>query len=55
MACGCRGSQSDPNIEYVATNRQTKDSKAFDTKPDARAYAVAQGGGYTVIARRKAK
>lgn len=55
MPCGCKGSKPDPNIEYVAINRRTKQEEAFPTKPKATAYAVSQGGGYTVIARRKAK
>lgn len=53
MGCGCGGAKKNPNVEYVATDRTTGESKVFQTRPEARAYAAAVQGGATVVARQK--
>ena len=52
MGCACGGSRT-RDLEYVATDRVTKDSKVFEDKPSARAWAASRQGGATVVARKK--
>lgn len=52
MGCACGGSKS-ANLEYVVTVRGESGEKVFADKTAARAHAVAQGKGASVVARRK--